>query len=319
LDSTHKIGLRSPGMPGPRRRLSNRMGMIFRQRPAFFKSIIASLLLLGWCACHRGTIPPSGDEIFTRAPESYDTYIGRLMKKGDAVTSLDGFFSVKAVGEKAVKRAKGVFIFKRPGYVYLEFISPLGTTKVVAGVDDQKIMILYPGEKEYFEGKATGENIERLFGFRLQPGEIFNIFSGQFIDFKEYGAVSFERDTLRGAVQGEALSMDGRHRICFWMKPLTGWLFTGFLTDMDDPRRELRVHYGDFQSIEGHDFPTRITIDKLGSPWRVTFKGKNVRVNGISDSKIFTLEPPDEGVLIPLERLDPEEPLFFGEESDEES
>jgi hypothetical protein len=275
--------------------------------------------LTGLTACRGRADISTAERPFSTDPQDYAVFIEQLSRGGEEIFSLDGFFRVKASREDVTKRAKGVFIFRYPGYVYLEFLSPLGTAKVVAGVDERQIVILYPGEKEYFAGEATSQNLERIFGFPFRPGEMFTIFSGQFIDFKKYGAVSFQKDTLRRAIRGDAVSADGALEASFWMKPDTGWLFTGFLTERAGQQRELRVHYGDFEKLASYPMPTRISIERKASPWRVTFKGKDVRINGIGDTARFTLAPPPGGVLIPLEKLDPENPLFFGEEDDESS
>ena len=277
------------------------------------------LIFLELAACHRRITVPDESNPFSSDPDDYAVFIDQLVKRGEEVFSLDGFFSVKASKEDVTKRAKGVFIFKHPGYIYLEFLSPFGTAKVVAGVDDRKIVILYPGEKEYFEGDATAENMERIFGFPFRPEEIFTVFSGRFIDFNQFETVSFQTDTLRNAIRGDTKSKNGLIEASFWMKPDTGWLFTGFLTERDHHRRELRVQYGDFKRIASYPLPTRISIDRIESPWRVIFKGKDIRINGIEDTERFTLKPPPDGIRIPLERLDPKDPLFFGEEVHEES
>ena len=207
---------------------------------------------------------------------------------------------------------KGVFIFQKPHYFYLEFISPFGTTKVVASSDSEKIVIYYPDENEYFEGEATGENIEKIFGLRLEPEEIFLIFSGQFIDFRKYGEVTLEMDTLRKAVCGVADSLDGLERAMFWMKPEFGGLIAGFLSDKAG-HIALGVHYGDFTKIGGLDIPRRVFIDKTDFPWRIVFTGKDVRINETRAAGVFTINPAPGSTRIPLERLDSEHPLLFWE------
>ena len=77
-------------------------------------------------------------------------------------------------------KAKAVLVLKRPSYLRLEILSPLGLPDYFLVTNISEIRIFIPSKNLYYQGKATAENLSRFLPWSFGIEDIVMILSGAF-------------------------------------------------------------------------------------------------------------------------------------------
>ena len=80
-------------------------------------------------------------------------------------------------GPELRARTPALIGFERPDALRIEIPGPTGA-RLVAVVRDGRLVAVFPGDRAFFEGRATESELESLLGIKLTPAEVMDVLVG---------------------------------------------------------------------------------------------------------------------------------------------
>jgi hypothetical protein len=170
------------------------------------------LLALSACARHPSSLPPP----IPLASSEIAGVLSELEAQEDGIRRAQGIVGARGRGPEGGFDARLVMIFERPNRLRVELMGAFGGTRWSAVASGGKILVYFPGEKQYLEEPDASDVVARLLGLRLDPSEVMAILAGVGVPLVQGTAASGERRgassilTIEGSGERLELSADGQ-------------------------------------------------------------------------------------------------------------
>ena len=142
----------------------------FNLRPAHGLIIWLGLFIMGGCA----TLPPVPAAPAVRMADD-GTLLKEWLSRAPGVRTLQGVAKARVQTPERSLSATQVVLVEAPDRLRTEALSPFGTPVLVMATDGRELAAMLPGEKLFYRGKPTPENLERFTRLSLRLPELVGI------------------------------------------------------------------------------------------------------------------------------------------------
>ncbi|PKN70830.1 MAG: hypothetical protein CVU54_04130 [Deltaproteobacteria bacterium HGW-Deltaproteobacteria-12] len=181
--------------------------------------------------------------------------------------------------------ARAVVILKKPSYLRLELLPPIGTPEFFLTANPNEMKILLPGKNEFYSGKPTGHNLSRFLPWQFDVEDILAVLAGAYPPLT--GNVNYSRHPEGENVRIE-MKAQSRIEQTVWLGP-HGRLIR--LVRRDEYGRELySAEFADYD--EASPIAGKITLRMSDGGNSITVKYSGLQIEKAKDLSIFDLPVP---------------------------
>ncbi|MGV8057180.1 MAG: hypothetical protein AB2L12_03955 [Smithellaceae bacterium] len=244
----------------------------------FWKIVFLIIVVTLNAACAKQVIIPHDPStpkiLFTISNAISEAHIIRAAAQIDLITP-GGYYPARAA-----------LILKKPSYLRLELLPPMGPPEFFLATTPQKMRILLPTKGEFYQGEPTGYNLSRFLPWQFNIEDIVAIFANTYPPLA--GDVTYlrypEESTLR-------IEMKVRSGIAqtIWIGP-TGRLSK--LVRFDENGKLLySAEFADYE--EGSSIAGKITVNMADGVTSIIIKYSDLKIEKTQDLSIFDLPVPE--------------------------
>jgi outer membrane lipoprotein-sorting protein len=253
------------------------------------------VVLLGGCAqfTRRTAAPP--------APVSAERLLASIDERAAALRTFRALAQMHYVGPKESLAIKEVIAIRRPDHLRIEMMSPFGVALQIA-TDGQRLFAYHHGERTFYGGRASAENLARFTRLDLELAEVIDMLIGLPPARERRGAPSIVFERPQG-----------------WWKVTSDLVRGGTLVLWFDPESLLAMRaseierggivryvaqYAQYETMAGVALPRDVRFEVPGQQAKIDLRYSNVSVNAELDSSLFAFDPPPGAKIVDLDSLD---------------
>lgn len=228
-------------------------------------------------------------------PEASDV-LERLKERYSSILSIEASGTLRWIREGEKGSVDHVLLFKKPGSVRLDALSPLGSSMLSLAIMKGQAEIYVPGERRALRGEASEAVMERIFSLPLTVEEVVGVLCG--------GPILCEGATAKAKKDGK-----------FWVLELECPASRRYQRLTIDPENEeplslvvlsatgdvvASVSWGGYRKAGAIRFPTEIRAEVPSKGNRMELKFKDVELNVPAPEEKFRLNIPQGVTVEPL-------------------
>jgi len=221
--------------------------------------------------------------------------LDQLRIRAQKISGLKGLARVRIIKQDKSLSSDHVLFFRRPAWLRIESLSPLGTPQLYLVTDGAEMKIYHPGENKYYWGPANSQSISNLLPFSLSLDEIVSLFLGSPpLIIHDTATVYKSKSAYLWILELQQSSPNRRQLL--WIDP----------EDLLIHRVELyaeeliyQMTFAEFQQIHKEIFPHKIQYISLNN--RVQVEYKEIFLNPSWEKDDFHLPIPRGAKIIYLE------------------
>jgi outer membrane lipoprotein-sorting protein len=222
------------------------------------------------------------DELFTKT-----------MEKNSVHETLKAQAKVKVSSPSDNYSVTELIFSKRPSFVRLETIGPLGQTLLFLTTDIKKVYIYSPTENRFYTGLASRKNLSLLVPLPFKAADIIDLFQGR-IDLSRYVPQSMSFDELKGIYEVQVIPNEtGLGMVVLTVDARTFSILTMRVYDQDN---NLTVDgaFGDFAGVGTAVIPRKLTynVPNQGVFVKIVIEYDDVQLDVTLDDSRFVLDTP---------------------------
>jgi outer membrane lipoprotein-sorting protein len=186
------------------------------------------------------------------------------------------------------------FIFsKRPSYLRLETLGPLGETLLFLATDLKKVFIYSPTENRYYVGLASKKNLSLLVPLPFKAADIVELLQGR-VDLARYDPVSMSFDELAGIYEMKVAPREPGRGIAYIVVDARTFSILAMRLYDDDNNLIIDGTFDDFSPAGDKTLPTSISykVPDEGRFVKIAIEYDSVEVNTPIDDSRFVIDPP---------------------------
>jgi hypothetical protein len=181
--------------------------------------------------------------------------------------------------------ARAALIIKKPSYLRLELLPPMGPPDFFLSTNPQEMKILLPAKGEFYQGKPTGHNLSRFLPWQFNIEDIVAIFTCtyppltgdvSYLRYAEGNTLRIEMKAQCGIAQTVRIGSDGRLSKLERFDENGKLLYSAEFTD-----------YAEGSSIAG-----KIHVNMADGITSITVKYSDIKIEKAKDLSIFDLPVP---------------------------
>jgi hypothetical protein len=181
--------------------------------------------------------------------------------------------------------ARAALIIKKPSYLRLELLPPIGPPDFFLATTPQEMKILLPAKGEFYSGKPTGHNLSRFLPWQFNIEDIVAIFANAYPPLT--GDVAYLRYPEGDNLRIEMKAQSGTSQ--------TVWIGSNGrlskLVRFDENGKELySAEFADY--AEGSSIAGKITVSMADGVTSITVKYSDLKIEKAKDLSIFDLPVP---------------------------
>jgi outer membrane lipoprotein-sorting protein len=229
---------------------------------------------------------PSPEELLAR---------GRF--RSQALHGLKGLAHVRVSAPGKNFTAQEVVFARRPGFLRLETLSPLGNPLFYLVTTGQDLFLYDPGENRYYQGPARPRHLSALLPAGLEPREVVVILLGDFPFLApEETSVRYDPREELWLLELRASPEGGRQTL--GVDPQSGEvLFAEYALE----GMTRRLSFSDFRPVSTFSFPHKIQFESPVARTQFTVEYREITLNPDWDEQDFLLPVPRGAQIVPLE------------------
>ncbi len=245
---------------------------------SFFRRVIFLLLPAALCcSCIRLTVLPpdlAADKALRAINAAVsDTEMLSASARIDLVTP-GGHYPVKAA-----------LIIRKPSYLRLELIPPIGPPEFFLTATPDEMKILLPAKGEFYQGKPTGYNLSRFLPWQFNIEDIVAIFAGAYPPLMDVAA--YQSQTEGNVLRIEMKARSGTSQT-LWVGPDDRLIR---FVRRDENGNEL--YSGKYEDYRENDLVARkITVSMADGITSITVNYSDLKIEATTDYSIFDLPLP---------------------------
>jgi len=222
--------------------------------------------------------------------------LSRIQKRFQDLQGLRGLAHVRFSSPGKSFRLQEVILARRPAFMRLETLSPLGNPQFYLVTDGRDLSMYNPGENRYYRGRTDARYFSSLLPLPLDPEEIVSLLLGGFpILPHEEASVRFDPQENLWILD---LSDPQGTTQTLGVEPQSGQVFYMEYRLKGVTRR---LSFEDFRASASHSFPYRILFDSPESRTHLTVEYTDVEINPAWTDEDFHLSVPRGAQILPLE------------------
>jgi len=181
--------------------------------------------------------------------------------------------------------ARAALVIKKPSYLRLELLPPMGPPDFFLTATPQEMKILLPAKGEFYQGKPTGNNLSRFLPWQFNIEDIIAIFTCtyppltgdiNYVRYAEGNALRIEMKAQSGIVQTVWIGSNGR---------------LNKLERFDEKGKALySAEFADY--AEGSSIAGKIAVSMADGMNSITVKYSDFKIEKANDLSIFDLPVP---------------------------
>jgi len=181
--------------------------------------------------------------------------------------------------------ARAVLIMKKPSYLRLELLPPMGPPDFFLAATPQEMKILLPAKGEFYRGKPTGHNLSRFLPWQFNIEDIIAIFTCTYppltgdvtyVRYAEGNTLRIEMKAQYGIAQTVWIDSNGR---------------LSKLERFDENGKALySAEFADY--AEGSSIAGKIAVNMADGMTSITVKYSDFKIEKANDLSIFDLPVP---------------------------
>jgi hypothetical protein len=248
------------------------------------KSIAAfCLFLFAFYGC--AAVPQMKERTDFLSPEAALKHLAAQIPDEVALQALANIQMTTREGRYPLKLA---IVLKKPASLRVEAIPLFGPPVFFLSIRDQTLKVFLSGNRAFYIGRATLDNIARYVPLRMDPEEMIAVLMGT-------GPPLCEQNTfLQGRPEGEHYRIDIKEalkRQSLWLRMTDGFL--EHLEVIKDQGSSYRARFEEPLRIEGSVIPQKTTIVFEGEDGAVvSIRFADIQFLRQSDPAIFDLKAP---------------------------
>jgi len=248
-----------------------------KQSSLFWKIIILFIITAFNVACARQLIIP------------YDPSIEKVLFTISGTVSetdiLSAVAQIAVVTPRGYYPARAALIVKKPSYLRLELLPPMGPPDFFLAITPEEMRILLPAKGEFYQGEPTGHNLSRFLPWQFNVEDIVAIFANTYPPLT--GDVAYRRYP-----EGNNLRIEMKVRTAIaqivWIGS-NGRLMK--VVRYDESGNILySAEFADYE--EGSPIAGKITVSMADGVTSITVKYSDLKIEKAKDLSIFDLPAP---------------------------
>lgn len=184
---------------------------------------------------------------------------------------------------------KIALLLQHPSLMRIESIPMIGPPDFFLSLNNRDLKIFFPGNREFYLGRPTMENLSKFLPVHLSPAYMVSILMGipPPIDDKVIGW----KETPAGENQRLDLFFDNRKVETIWLDRETDRV-SGM--EIHDPDGEIihRVTYGNYRQVGESKLPETVTIASKLKNSRMVIRYSETELSAPGDESIFDIPIP---------------------------
>jgi hypothetical protein len=246
---------------------------------------VCCLLLLAFCGC--AAVPPVKEQLDFLTPDAALKHITAQIPD-DVALQATANMHMTIRGERYP--LKLAVVAKKPAFLRIEAIPLIGPPVFFLSIRNQTLKVFLSGNRTFYIGRATSDNVQRYVPFRMHPEEMVAVLMGT------VPALYGQTTSVTGGHEGDHYRINIRgieQRQSLWVR-----MADGFLEQMEVQHNQgssYRVRFEDPLRIEGSMLPQKATLAFEGQDGSVlSIRFTDIRILKQFDPGIFDLTvPPD--------------------------
>jgi len=182
--------------------------------------------------------------------------------------------------------ARAVLIIKKPAYLRLELLPPIGPPDFFLAATPEKMNVLIPAKGEFYRGEPSGNILSRFFPWHFSIKEMVAIFAGTYPPVNEPATYRsyVDENTVRLEIKARSGSSQN-----MWLDSNNRLIK---LVRFDESGNEsYTVRFEDYR--EGMPLARKITITMTDGATSLTVRYSDLKIEKATDLSIFDLKAPE--------------------------
>lgn len=250
------------------------------------------LLAVGLYVSGCATIP-----VLPPHPPPAEDLLKQVEARLQVLRGLKGLARVKVSSTGKHFQAQEVLFVKRPAFLRLETLGPLGTPQLYLVTDGRELSLYDPGENRYYRGPATARHLSSALPVVLEPEEVVALLLGG-LPLIDHETSSLRGDREKGLWILDLISTARGERQSLWVHPQS---FQILRAESRRPGSSRCLIFSDFSQVQGIFFPKKIQLTSLEPKSEISVEYEEVELNPGWGNEDFQLPVPRGAKVIPLE------------------
>lgn len=256
-------------------------------KPGALLVLLLASFLFGACATlpPLPAVPPPAQEVFQQ-----------VISRGGALQGLKGLAQVRISSPGKSFHGQQVLFARRPGFLRVETLSPLGTPLLYLVTDGKKIRLYSPEENRYYQGDYRPRLLSFALPMDLDPSEVVNFLLGGGPS-ADPDKISLRPDSSEGLWVLELHYLWRGITETLWVHPQT---FHILRADLHRSSLSYRLSFSDFRKDKEILFPHRMRLSSEDSRTRISVVFPEVELNPDWEAQDFSLPVPRGATVHPF-------------------
>ena len=253
-------------------------------------TLISSFALLFVVACV--TVPQKTELPIVRVKD-VDELFERTKDKNPIHETVRGQARIRVSSPSQNYRADEMIFSKRPSFLRLETVGPLGETLLFLATNLKKVFIYSPIENRYYFGLASKKNLSLLVPLPFKAADIVELLQGK-VDLERYYPASMSLDEPAGTYELKVLPQEsGRGMALLTVDARTFYVLAMKLYDNEN-NLIIDGTFSDFDPAGNTTLPMAIAykVPDEGTFVKIGIEYDAVEVDTPIDESRFVLDPP---------------------------
>jgi outer membrane lipoprotein-sorting protein len=252
----------------------------------FLLSFLVPLLLSACAAIPTlPSVTPPAEDVFRQ-----------VTARQEALHGLKGLAQVKISSPERSFTNQQVLFARRPGYLRVESLSPLGTPLLYVVTDAKEIRLYIPEENRYYQGIFEPRALSFVFPLALHPEEMVAFLLGG-VPLLEPEKISLRPDSKEGLWVLDLHSPSRGESQTLWVHPHS---FHILRANLHRPGLSVQLLYSSFREVKGVLFPHQRRLASEEPKTRITAEFPEVELNPEWGAQDFSLPVPRGATILPL-------------------
>ena len=230
-------------------------------------------------------VPPPAEEVFQQ-----------VISRREMLQGLKGLVQVRVSSPGKSLHGQQVLFARRPGFLRLESLSPLGTPLLYLVTDGKEIRLYDPEENRYYQGDYRAGSLSFALPMDLHPSEVVNFLLGG-CSLADPDQISLRADSSEGLWVLELHSPSRGITETLWVHPQ---FFHILRADLRRPSVSYRLSFSDFRQVKEILFPHRMGLSSEDSRTRISVVFSEVELNPTWETQDFLLPVPRGATVLPF-------------------
>jgi outer membrane lipoprotein-sorting protein len=248
--------------------------------------LLLAPILFGACA----TLPVLPPEI----PPAEEV-LQQVDARWQVLEGLKGLAQAKISSPAKSLSAQQVLFARRPGFLRVETLSPLGTPILYAVTDGRNLNLYQPSENRYYEGSFQASSLSLGLPPHLSSEEVVSFLMGG-VPRRDYENVSIRAEREKGLWVLELLAPSRKESQTLWVHPQ---FFYVLRAELRRPGFSYHAEFTEFRPAKEILFPRRMLLDSADPRTNISVEFLDLELNPAWEPQDFLLPIPPGATVVP--------------------